>query len=240
MPLRPVPLESPVDVRGILESSKVPLRNSQGQPLTVDELFTATPMETRTGSQMARAEMMDRAKKSAEEANVTIDLPLETERIIGLYFSAKWCPPCRNFTPQLASTYSALKKQNRDFEIVFCSWDNKPEEYLNYAEQMPWARLPFRDPRISELSKKFEVKGIPTLVLVRADDNGLITKNARMAVPYDPLGKKYPWMANQSNWFNTFWNGLGTWGKIGLCGIVAYGLYQFTFASGGIGKFLRK
>lgn len=240
MPLVPVALESPVNVRAILDSSKIPLRDSQGQPLAVDELFAATPTERRTGSQMARAEMMDRAVKSAQDATVAINLPLETERIIGLYFSAKWCPPCRKFTPELASTYSALKQQNRDLEIVFCSWDNKPDEYLAYAEQMPWARLPFRDPRIQQLSKEFEVKSIPTLILVRASDNGLITKDARMAVPYDPLGKKYPWNAQSTNWLSTFWNGLGTWGKIGLIGVACYGVYQFSFASGGVGKFLRK
>lgn len=238
MPLVKVPLDSPVDVRGILKSIQVPLRDSQGKPLLVDDLLQESAPERRTGSQMARADMMDRAVKSAEEANVAINLPLETERIIGLYFSAKWCPPCRNFTPQLASTYSALKQQNRDFEIVFCSWDNKPEEYQAYAEQMPWARLPFRDGRIQELSKAFDVKSIPTLILIRASDNGVITKTARMEVPYDPLGKKYPWHANSQNWALAMWNGLGLYGKIGLFGLIMYGMYQFS--SGNFGKFMRK
>jgi nucleoredoxin len=228
MPLEPVPLESPVNVREILESSKVPLRDSQGRPVTVDALFSATPMERRTGSQISRAEMMDRAIKSAEEATVTINLPLETERIIGLYFSSSWCPPCRKFTPELSSTYSELKKQNRDFEIVFCSWDNKPEEYLDYAQKMPWTRIPFRDPRIQQLSKAFDVKGIPCLVMIRASDNGLITKDARMAVPYDPLGKKYPWNVQSGNWLMTLWNGLPTAGKWGFAGLACYGAYKLA------------
>lgn len=211
MPLEPVKLDSPVNLRKILDNSKVPLQDSQGQPLTVDALFQATPTT-------------DKAKQSTEEATV----PLETERIIGLYFSASWCPPCRNFTPQLACTYSELKKQNRDFEVVFCSWDNKPEEYLHYAQSMPWARLPFRDPRIQELSKAFNVKGIPCLVMVRANDNGLITKDARMAVPYDPLGKKYPWNVQSSNWLLTLWNGLPITGKFGFAGLACYGAYKLA------------
>jgi thiol-disulfide isomerase/thioredoxin len=29
--------------------------------------------------------------------------------VIGLYFSAHWCPPCRGFTPHLAETYDAIR-----------------------------------------------------------------------------------------------------------------------------------
>ena len=234
MPLEVVPLESPVNVREILSSSPVPLRTNnasqQGNTLTVEQLFKETPMERRTGAQMARADMMDKAIKSAQEnTQTTIQKPLETERVIGLYFSASWCPPCKKFTPQLSTTYSELKKQNRDFEIVFCSWDNKPEEYLRYASEMPWVRLPFRDPRIQQLSKAYNVNSIPTLVMVRANDNGLITKNARKDVPYDNLGKNYPWPSSgsgQHSFFGSIWHSLPLVGKLLLVGCSAWLFWQ--------------
>merc|ERR1719189_1069843 len=41
--------------------------------------------------------------------------------VIGIYFSAHWCPPCRGFTPVLAETYETLAKAGKKFEIVFVS-----------------------------------------------------------------------------------------------------------------------
>ena len=29
-------------------------------------------------------------------------------KVVGLYFSAHWCPPCRGFTPKLAEAYKAI------------------------------------------------------------------------------------------------------------------------------------
>lgn len=47
---------------------------------------------------------------------------LEGKTIL-LYFSAHWCPPCRQFTPMLISFYKQLRLQRGDFEIVFMSRD---------------------------------------------------------------------------------------------------------------------
>ena len=47
------------------------------------------------------------------------------DKVVGIYFSAHWCPPCRSFTPELAKTYKLLtEEQQKDFEIVFVSSDN--------------------------------------------------------------------------------------------------------------------
>ena len=47
------------------------------------------------------------------------------DKVVGIYFSAHWCPPCRSFTPELAKTYSLLTEtQQKNFEIVFVSSDN--------------------------------------------------------------------------------------------------------------------
>eukprot|EP00878_Enallax_costatus_P044465 GHUV01053103.1.p1 GENE.GHUV01053103.1~~GHUV01053103.1.p1 ORF type:complete len:175 (+),score=11.38 GHUV01053103.1:78-527(+) len=62
----------------------------------------------------------------------SIDVPADDAlkgKHVGIYFSAHWCPPCRAFTPQLANTYTKLKKDGIDFEIVFVSMDRGQEQF---------------------------------------------------------------------------------------------------------------
>ena len=40
------------------------------------------------------------------------------EKLVGLFFSAQWCSPCRQFTPCLVEFYLNHHKE-QDFEIVF-------------------------------------------------------------------------------------------------------------------------
>lgn len=44
------------------------------------------------------------------------------------------------------------------------------------------------------LSRKYKVQGIPTLVLINAEDGNLITKDGRSTVSQDPNGEKFPWL----------------------------------------------
>ena len=45
----------------------------------------------------------------------TSELSTEKGGVIGIYFSAHWCPPCRGFTPKLASVYNEIKEEGKDF-----------------------------------------------------------------------------------------------------------------------------
>ena len=94
-------------------------------------------------------------------------------KILGLYFSAHWCPPCKAFTPKLAEFYRSLRAQGRDdFEIIFVSSDKSKAEFSAYASQMPWLSIDYdrRDLQAS-LGQAFNVQGIPTLVWLNKDGN---------------------------------------------------------------------
>jgi len=110
-----------------------------------------------------------------------------------LYFSAHWCPPCRSFTPQLASFYVKDFK-SKGMEVIFVSSDKDENSFNGYLNDMPWYALPFADrERKNKLSAKFKVQGIPSLVILDPTNGELITANGRAAVMGDPTGKSLPW-----------------------------------------------
>ena len=123
--------------------------------------------------------------------------PVPTSTLEGktvlLYFSAHWCPPCRQFTPVLAKFYNELRAKRDDFEIVFCSSDKDDGSFNEYYREHPWLAVPFADrKRKDKLSRKFQVSGIPALIVVGSDGK-LITKDGRARVSEDAAGAKFPW-----------------------------------------------
>lgn len=111
---------------------------------------------------------------------------------VALYFSAHWCPPCRGFTPKLAEWYSANLK-DKGLEVVFVSSDRDEDSFKEYFGEMPWLALPYADrDRKDALSKRFKVKGIPSVVIL--DEEGkVITQDGRAAISGDPVGDDFPW-----------------------------------------------
>eukprot|EP00658_Telonema_sp_P-2_P002610 TRINITY_DN1097_c0_g1_i16.p1 TRINITY_DN1097_c0_g1~~TRINITY_DN1097_c0_g1_i16.p1 ORF type:complete len:172 (-),score=48.88 TRINITY_DN1097_c0_g1_i16:499-1014(-) len=97
---------------------------------------------------------------------------------IMLYFSAHWCPPCRGYTPQLSEAYAASDKKE-SVAVVFLSSDKDQAAFDNYYADMSFFAMPYSDRnRKEELSSKYGVKGIPTLVLLDAGGT-LVEQNIR-------------------------------------------------------------
>lgn len=98
----------------------------------------------------------------------------------GIYFSAHWCPPCRQFTPKLAKKYDLDISEN--LTIIFASWDRDVNAFNSYYAEHPWAAIPFEFKESLNKSKAFDKpRGIPALYLF--DDKGsLYQKNGRSMV----------------------------------------------------------
>ncbi|KAG4214244.1 hypothetical protein ERO13_A01G109100v2 [Gossypium hirsutum] len=95
-------------------------------------------------------------------------------KVIGLYFSANWYPPCRNFNKVLIGVYEQLKSNGSNFEIVFVSSDEDLSAFNSYRESMPWLSIPFSDLETKKaLNRKFEVEGIPYLIILQPDGSTL-------------------------------------------------------------------
>ena len=88
--------------------------------------------------------------------------------IIGIYFSAHWCGPCRQFTPRLAQFYEEVRAAGKRFEVVFVSSDRSPAQFREYFQTHPWAAIPYDNDEREEAMHTFQVRGIPHLVIYSA------------------------------------------------------------------------
>ncbi|CAF3899554.1 unnamed protein product [Rotaria sp. Silwood1] len=115
-------------------------------------------------------------------------------KIIGLYFSAHWCPPCCGFTPVLINFYKQ-HSEDKNFEIIFISADSDEESFHDYYRDMPWLTLDYKERnKEQELSNTFKVSGIPRLILLDGDSGNIICNDAREQIQHkDKEGTKFPW-----------------------------------------------
>jgi nucleoredoxin len=107
---------------------------------------------------------------------------LDNKKIIGLYFSASWCPPCRKFTPVISTLYEDMIEYYDDIEFVFISSDKSNIEFNEYWDKMSFPALSYeyRDKK-EELVKLYDIGPIPALIFI--DTNGeLITKDGKKII----------------------------------------------------------
>ncbi|MCZ7645330.1 MAG: thioredoxin-like domain-containing protein [Planctomycetota bacterium] len=114
-------------------------------------------------------------------------------KIVGLYFSAHWCPPCKVFTPMLVKFRDENQK---DFEVVFVSSDKTADAQKEYMTEtkMQWPTLKWRGNVANGLAKTHEIRGIPALVIL-GPDGKVLSKNGRGDVTSDAAGAIAKWKA---------------------------------------------
>ncbi|XP_027345973.1 probable nucleoredoxin 1 [Abrus precatorius] len=105
-------------------------------------------------------------------------------KIILLYFSAHWCPPCRLFLPKLIDAYHKIKAKDNAFEVIFISSDRDQASFDEFFAGMPWLALPFGDSRKKNLSRKFKVSGIPMLVAIGSSGQTVTTEARHLVALY--------------------------------------------------------
>eukprot|EP00892_Ulva_mutabilis_P011272 jgi/Ulvmu1/8517/UM044_0051.1 len=126
-------------------------------------------------------------------------------KYIGLYFSAKWCGPCKMFTPVLRKSYEAWKQSGKHkFEIIFMSLDRTQPEFNEYFASMPWL-APQQLKVCQKLAERVSVMSIPTLFII-SPEGKLMTSNGVACIRKDPEGLEFPWEGQaQSNSSFNLW-----------------------------------
>jgi thiol-disulfide isomerase/thioredoxin len=95
--------------------------------------------------------------------------------LIGLYFTASWCRPCRQFTPRLIEAF----KSQKDLALVTVCLDQTPQAQQTYTEKMPWPTLAFDNPNREKLTQKYQVlqKGIPRILIFSQNGEGPLSED---------------------------------------------------------------
>lgn len=97
--------------------------------------------------------------------------PLAKAKYIAVYFSASWCGPCKQFTPELVSFYKRTKAKHDDFEVIFVSNDRSEDDMAAYMaeDKMKWPALTFAKAKSRNPLSGYAGAGIPCLVFVDAE-----------------------------------------------------------------------
>ena len=106
-------------------------------------------------------------------AQAIADYPL-----VAIYFSAHWCPPCKQFTPVLGQWYEEVNKDAKTCQIVFVTSDKDDAAFKAYYDLMPWVAVSFDGVDRQAIKQKHGVQGIPMIPVFKADGTK-ISDNAR-------------------------------------------------------------
>ncbi|ETN10184.1 hypothetical protein PPTG_10883 [Phytophthora nicotianae INRA-310] len=134
-----------------------------------------------------------RGETSTEEA-------LVHKTVVGLYFTASTCRPCRAFTPVLAtvhrnmtlSAYKSLHMKDQ-LDVVLLSIDRSPVAFHDSLLQTPFLAVPFhRRDVVQDLWKRYDVKTIPTLIFVDANGD-VVEREGRRIVENNYMDLRKIW-----------------------------------------------
>lgn len=111
---------------------------------------------------------------------------LKNKKYIVLYYSASWCPPCRQFTPKLVEYYNEMKEKKGSrmpFEVLLVPSDRSEKASLKYMQKMPWPGIKFGQKSSIKVVTKNSPRGIPYIVVLDKKGKVVIKDNAFAALP---------------------------------------------------------
>lgn len=122
------------------------------------------------------------------------------EKIVLLFFGAKWSDQSIQFCEKLKAFYHNLRAKTKgveDFEVVYVPSDNCSDDFESFLQTMPFLAIPWTDDsRKQLLDDRFKIDGVPSLLIVDVKSSTVISRNGRLRIENDPNGDDFPYYPN--------------------------------------------
>lgn len=117
---------------------------SAGVKDSKSSILIEIPVNTTFFASLFGKDLIRNSDSKTSSISVPTQDALAGKRLVALYFSEHWCPPCRTFTPMFSKFYSTLlATQPEALEVVFVSKEKDPALFQGYFSKMPWLAIPF-------------------------------------------------------------------------------------------------
>uniref|UniRef100_A0A7N0RCG0 protein-disulfide reductase n=1 Tax=Kalanchoe fedtschenkoi TaxID=63787 RepID=A0A7N0RCG0_KALFE len=114
-------------------------------------------------------------------------------KMVGLYFSLSSFRASSQFTTLLVELYREVGEIGENFEVVWVSMDKSCESFHESFKSMPWLAIPFGDDALKSLPQYFQLRAIPSLVIIGADGKtvnlnvcNFVSRFGAKAYPFSP------------------------------------------------------
>ncbi|CAK9017217.1 unnamed protein product [Durusdinium trenchii] len=106
-------------------------------------------------------------------------------KLVLLYFSGRWCPVCTEFDNIMRDVYTALQSfpEHSDIEFVWISCDLSEDSYKAHLKRLGvLSGATWSPKRLQEAAARWDLKALPSLLVMDALDGRVVTANARRDV----------------------------------------------------------
>lgn len=129
------------------------------------------------------------------EALSLLDTQVASASYVGLYFSASYCPSCKDFNSLLENSFSRSLR-DKGLQIVLVSNDRSEDAFNSYVDKFPsFFAIPYSPLQQlkGELRERWGIKTMPALVVLERATGAVCTAAGRDGVAVDPSGEHFPW-----------------------------------------------
>jgi hypothetical protein len=102
-----------------------------------------------------------------------------------LYFSASYCPISQRFNEFLFPLYMQINSPRKVIEIIVVAKERNEVEHRKYTDRLPCVYLPYDFDRSQELFRRYAVRDIPQVLLMKRDDGSILTRDAKAHLEAD-------------------------------------------------------